>query len=247
MAQPRPRGGEDRGRAQHLLARRPGPAGQRTRRTHPHRTLLDEGVGLPECARSLGWARNTVTRYTRAASAEALQRPPQYRRALVDPYREHLRRRLEGEPGVAVTRLLAEIREQGYPGSATLVVRSLTQGRADPARTPPSPRRLVAWLMSRPADLPNHRRRHLDDLVARCPQMTVLTARIGEFATLLTGRHGETLDAWIKTVRDDDLSAVHAFAAGLENDHDAVVAGLTLPYSNGPMEGANTKTKMIKR
>jgi transposase len=25
------------------------------------------------------------------------------------------------------------------------------------------------------------------------------------------------------------------------------VAGLTLPYSNGPMEGANTKVKFLKR
>nr|WP_131787031.1 ISL3 family transposase [Protofrankia symbiont of Coriaria ruscifolia] len=220
----------------------------RTRSRHAAvHDLLAQGVGLLECARRLGWALNTVKRYARAESAESLQGPPQYRRTLVDPYREHLRHRREDEPGVAVTRLLAEIRAQGYPGSATLLVRSLTQGRADPARTPPSPRRLVAWLMSRPEDLPDHRRRHLNDLVARCPQMTVLAARIGEFATLLTGRRGEDLDAWIKTVRDDDLPALHAFAHGLENDHKAVVAGLTLPYSNGPMEGANTKVKMIKR
>nr|WP_239373623.1 ISL3 family transposase [Frankia sp. Cj5] len=210
-------------------------------------TLLAQGVGLLACARRLGWARNTVTRYARAESAESPHASPQYRRTLVDPYRDHLRRRLADEPGVAVTRLLAEIREQGYPGSATLLVRYLTQGRADPARTPPSPRRLVAWLMSRPEDLPDHRRRHRDDRVACCPQMTVLAVRIGAFATLLTGRRGETLDAWITTVRDDDLPALHAFVAGLENDHDAIVAGLTLPSSNGPMEGANTKTKLIKR
>jgi transposase len=30
-------------------------------------------------------------------------------------------------------------------------------------------------------------------------------------------------------------------------DLPAVVAGLTLPYSNGPMEGANTKAKLLKR
>ncbi len=221
---------------------------ERTRSRHAAvHTLLDEGVGLLECTRRLGWALNTVKHYARAASAQALQRPPQYRRTLVDPYREHLRRRLAAEPAVAVTRLLAEIREQGYPGSATLLVRYLNQGRADPVRTPPSPRRLVGWLMSRPEQLPDHRRRHLDDLVASCPQLTALAARIRAFAALLTGHHGEDLDAWITTVRDDDLPAVHAFAHGLDTDHDAVVAGLTLPYSNGPTEGVITTVKLIKR
>ena len=30
-------------------------------------------------------------------------------------------------------------------------------------------------------------------------------------------------------------------------DIDAVIAGLTLPYTNGPTEGVNTKTKRIAR
>ena len=72
----------------------------------------------------------------RAATADDLHRPAQYRRTLVDPYRDHLRRRLAEEPGVAVTRLLGEIRQLGYPGSANLLVRYLKQGRAHADRTP---------------------------------------------------------------------------------------------------------------
>jgi hypothetical protein len=53
--------------------------------------LLEEGVGLLECFRRLGWALNTVKRYARAATAEQLQRPPRHGRTLVDPYRGHLR------------------------------------------------------------------------------------------------------------------------------------------------------------
>jgi transposase len=33
----------------------------------------------------------------------------------------------------------------------------------------------------------------------------------------------------------------------LRKDYDAVVAGLTLPYSNGPTEGVITKVKLLKR
>ena len=35
---------------------------------------------------------NTVKRYARAKQPERLQRAPQYRPALVDPYRDHLRK-----------------------------------------------------------------------------------------------------------------------------------------------------------
>ncbi|WP_410007854.1 ISL3 family transposase [Planotetraspora sp. A-T 1434] len=228
--------------------RQTGAREERTRQRHAAvHTLLNQGVGLLECARRLGWGLNTVKRYARAATAEDLQRPPQYRSTLVDPYRDHLRRRLSEQGDVPVTHLLAEIRELGYPGSATLLVRYLNQGRADPERTVPSPRRLVSWITRRPEDLAGHQRRHLDDLTASCAQMTALTTRVREFAAILTQRRGKDLDAWITAVQADDLPALHSFVHGLRKDLPAVVAGLTLPYSNGPMEGTNTKVKLIKR
>ena len=48
--------------------------------------LLGKGAGLLECARRLDLAVNTVKRYARAERPERLQRTPQYRPALVDPY-----------------------------------------------------------------------------------------------------------------------------------------------------------------
>jgi transposase len=164
-----------------------------------------------------------------------------------DPYRDHLRRRLAAEPGAPVTRLLAEIRELGYTGSANLLVRYLNQGRAQIERACPSPRRLVSWLMTRPAELPEHDRGHLEDLLASCPHLTVLAQHIHGFADLLTTRRGGDLQDWMTVVEASELPALHAFVRGLRKDLDAVVAGLTLPYSNGPSEGANTKVKLLKR
>jgi transposase len=221
---------------------------QRTRARHAAvHELLGQGVGLLECARRLGWALNTVKRYARAATPEQLQRPPRYGRTLVDPYRDHLRRRLAAEPDIAVTRLLAEIRELGYTGSANLLVRYLNQGRAQAERATPSPRRLVGWIMSRPADLPDHDRSHLDELLASCPPLTVLVEHVRTFADLLTTRRGNDLEDWISAVEASDLPALHAFVRGLGKDLDAVAAGLSLPYSNGPIEGTNTKFKLLKR
>lgn len=228
-------------------ARQTGAREEITRQRHAAvHVLLADGTGLLECARRLGWALNTVKRYARAGSAQDLLRPPQYRPTLVDPYRDHLRNRLAQGP-VPVTHLLAEIGDLGYTGSVNLLVRYLNQGRADPERVPPSPRRLVSWIMTRPADHSEPCRRHLDELTATCPQMTALAARVREFAVILTQRRGPDLDTWIKTVLANDLPALHTFVHGLGKDHAAVIAGLTLPYSNGPIEGTNTKVKLIKR
>jgi hypothetical protein len=123
----------------------PGPTravDERTRARHAAvHELLGQGVGLLECARQLGWALNTIKRYARAETAEQLQRPSRYGRTLVDPYRDHLRRRLAAEPDVAVTGLLAEIRELGYRGSA--ICWCATSTRAAPEPSGRLPRRVV--------------------------------------------------------------------------------------------------------
>lgn len=48
-------------------------------------------------------------------------------------------------------------------------------------------------------------------------------------------------------VLHEDLPELHSFVTGLRRDHDAVTAGLTLPYSSGPVEGHVNRIKMIKR
>jgi transposase len=70
---------------------------------------------------------------------------------------------------------------------------------------------------------------------------------VQQFADLLTGRRGEDLEAWMTSVDADDLPALHGFAHGLRRNLPAVTAGLALPYSNGPIGGANTKVKYLKR
>lgn len=41
--------------------------------------------------------------------------------------------------------------------------------------------------------------------------------------------------------------AVRAALAGLRTDLDTVTAGLTLPWSSGPVEGTVNRIKMLKR
>jgi transposase len=219
---------------------------QRWRQVHE---LLDQGVGLLECARRLNLALNTVKRYARVTEPERLRRAPQYRPTLVDPYREHLRARRAQEPAVPVLTLFGEIKALGYQGSLNLLYRYITQGRVEGDRPPISPRGLARLILTRPDNLSDKQRQLRDDLVPACPQMIDLADLVASFAGLLKPSPGNDnrLDDWIAAATAADLPHLHAFIRGLTQDRDAVNAGLTLPYHNGGTEGVNTKTKRIMR
>ncbi|MFF4624597.1 ISL3 family transposase [Nonomuraea jabiensis] len=211
--------------------------------------LLDQGVGLLECARRLGLALNTVKRYARIAEPERLVRVPKYRPTLVDPFRDHLRRRRAEEPAVSVQQLLAEIKELGYTGSQNLLYRYINQGRVECDQLAISPKRLAGLLLSEPGTLTDAQRERLDAAIGACGEMTMLSGLIRDFAAFLDPKDGNDrlLAAWIELARQVDLPHVHAFTRGLANDRAAVDAALSLPFHNGGTEGVNTKTKLLKR
>jgi transposase len=219
---------------------------ERWRQVHD---LTDKGTGLLECSRRLGLSLNTVKRYARAAEPERMIRAPKYRAALVDPYRDHLRARRAADPAVPVWQLLAEIREQGYPGSMNLLYRYITQGRVEADRPHLSPKSVTRLLLTRPDALSDSQQTLLGGLTAACPEMTSLAGLVRSFAALLKPEPANEarLGDWAETARASDLPNVHAFTRGLDLDIDAAIAAVTLPFHNGRTEGVNTKTKMIKR
>ncbi len=163
-----------------------GPRAQSTRdRWQQIHALLAANVGLLECARRLNVSLNTVKRYAHAGEPERLQRAPQYRPTLVEPYRNHLRRRREQEPAIGNLQLFKEIKAPGYPGSMNLLVRYITQGRVEGDRPPISPRRLTSLVLTHPDHLSDNQRQHRHQLTTACPEMIDLTELVGSFAALL--------------------------------------------------------------
>lgn len=104
-------------------------------------------------------------------------------------------------------------------------------------------------LLTKPDNLKSEHHELLAKLTAACLEMTQLATPIRNFAQLLTLQAGnaDALTHWIAQARAVDLPHLHAFTRGLERDRDAVNYALTLPYSHGPTEGVNTKTKRIAR
>jgi transposase len=176
-------------------------------------------------------------------------RAPRCRPTLAGPYRDHLRARRAQDPAVPVHQLLAEIRQQGYPGSMNLLYRYITQGRVESGRPHLSPKRVARLLLTRPAALSGSQHERLGELTTACPEMTSLAGLAGSFAALLRPDPGNEvrLKDWSEDARACDLPVIHPFTRGLDLDPQAAAAAVTLPLHNGQTEGVNTRTKMIKR
>src|SRR5262249_57736194 len=67
------------------------------------------------------------------------------------------------------------------------------------------------------------------------------------FTELVRQRQPESLDPWLQRASTSTVEALRRFAAGLYEDYAAVKAGVTLPWSTGPVEGHINRLKMLKR
>jgi len=68
-----------------------------------------------------------------------------------------------------------------------------------------------------------------------------------QFMTMLRLRRGQEFEAWLQAVEASHIAELSRFAHSLCKDKDAVVAGLTLSVSNGPVEALVHKLKLVKR
>ncbi len=67
------------------------------------------------------------------------------------------------------------------------------------------------------------------------------------FLALVRERQGDELEAGLTEATASGIEALARFAQGLQGDLAAVKAGLTLPWSNGPVEGHVNHLKLLKR
>lgn len=79
------------------------------------------------------------------------------------------------------------------------------------------------------------------------PHLEAAYQLVDEFLQMVRERTGERLEEWQGKVKASHLQAFQTFVTGVQKDKDAVVAGLTLPWSNGPLEGNVNRLKLIKK
>jgi transposase len=118
---------------------------------------------------------------------------------------------------------------------------------AEPVSPPLTPRR-ATWLVLRRAE------QRTADEAQQLAQFRAQQAEVAEaidlaqdFATLVRPQQPTQLDPWLTRATTSTLEALRRFATGLYEDYEAVRAGVTLPWSTGPVEGHSNRLKMLKR
>ena len=169
--------------------------------------------------------------------------------SILDEHKPYLQRWNSGCTNAST--LYRELTERGYRGSMGTVAAYLAPfrplGAAPPAKpTVPKVRQITSWMLHRPDDLDADEQVALKQVLAACPHLQATASHVGTFAEMLTGLHGQNLDAWMAAVDADELPHLHSFVTGLKRDYAAVLNGLTLPHSSGAVEGSVNR-KMIKR
>jgi hypothetical protein len=215
-------------------------------------SLKTQGKGIKPIVRETGLAKGTVRRFYYAETVdELLVKVKDGRPSILDEHKPYLHQRWN-EGCTNVIQLHAELRQRGYTGSYSTIRDYMLPfretGSAPPAVPgPPKARDLARWITADPDNLNDDEKAKLAEARERCPHLDALAGHVSEFAKILTGRHGDRLDAWITAVEADDQPELHSFVRGIKRDYDAVLNGLTMSWSSGVVEGNVNRVKMLKR
>ena len=243
-------------------------AQRRARRVECHQqvwALHNQGWPGHAIATHLGIGKNTVFRYLRTPTLPERRRRRDRGHSILNPYKPYLLDRWNAGCHDAL-RLYGELQQRGYSGSYATVARYAqrlrqAQGQAPRPRRRRSPLPLVAEPHHRPLTarqaawlVVRHAGQRTQDDAQQLAQLRAQHADVAEaidlaqdFAHLVRQRQPEQLEPWLARAAKSAVGAWRRFAKGLRDDFDAVKAGVTLPWSSGPVEGHITRLKLLKR
>ncbi len=218
------------------------------------RELRAQGLTQEEVATRMGMSLRAVRTWLKQEAAPTWKRHSR-RRSVFDPYAAYVLQRWQDGIHEA-KQLYEEILAQGFPGKIRIVQRFVQALRDNPEKIALSPAtgadrfssKTATWLFIRdPAQLTSKKQAELE-LICQHSETARLTYLLTQqFMTMLRLRRGQNFEAWLSAVEASHIPELHRFAQGLLKDKDAVVAGLTLSYSNGPVEAQVHKLKLVKR
>ena len=227
--------------------------------------LHHQGWTAPAIAQQVGLSLRTVQRDLRTATFAGRKRRRDLGDSGLTPYKSYLLERWNAGCYTAM-RLFRELRQRGYAGGYGVVAayaRRLRQAQglppghrrahqplpavAEPPCQPLTPRRATWLVLRREAKRTEAEAQQLAQLRAQQAEVAEAVDLAQDFATLVRQRQPAQLDPWLQRATTSTLEALQRFANGLRDDYEAVKAGVTLPWSTGPVEGHINRLKMLKR
>jgi transposase len=224
--------------------------------------LRQQGWTMKAISTHMGRHHRTVRKYLEASTFP--ERPPRRRPpSILDPYKAYLLERWQAGCR-SVLELYRDIQAQGFAGKYSIVAAYVSrfrppQGRITRRRRSESPATIVevdtpltpsraTWLvMRREAKLNDDEKQQRARLQSQEGEIAEAITLTQDFAGLVRQRQLGQLETWLERATASGLQAFKSFANGLRADYDAVKAGITLPWSTGPVEGQINRLKMLKR
>jgi transposase len=219
--------------------------------------LYQQGGSILGIARQLHIGHRRVRKFVRSPSFPEWGKPARTRSA-IDPYRPYLQERWQ--QGCQETgQLWQEVQERGFTGSRMMVYRWVQLQRDEPALAPAqtqnqakrttqsmAPRHL-AWLFLRDPEHLEKQEEQALSFLRKTPNVEMAYGLAQQLVKMVKERNAQALETWLWDCQMSGISDLVTFAQGLGKEGSAFHAALSLPYSNGPVEGKINKLKYIKR
>lgn len=179
-----------------------------------------------------------------------------------------IKRLIERLPFLRGLSLYQELLEKGYTGSERAAHRYLGRWRSPRTdKDAPCPRnhrsrktappsgpfdecqaKQAVWLYLRtPEKLMATEKEQLAFLKCVHPTLETAYELVQPFLNMVHNQQGEQLESWLDQIWKSQIPELIRFGKGIERDKPSVQAALTMPYSNGVVEGHVHRLKLIKR
>jgi transposase len=236
---------------------REGKRQQRSQQYERVRALHAEGLSLRKIARTVGVSVKRVRHYLR------VERCPDWnvgrpRPTQLDGFAAQVEEWITqgGRNAVDLHRKLSEQGcRVGYDAVRRFVNRRLgSRGRPGPrigplapppAAPPPSARQLSFAVLRREGERTSEQQKQVERLQAGNTVLREGLELALLFAALVRKTNQGTLSWWLARAESSKCRELQSFAASLRQDEAAVAAALSEPWSNGPVEGAVNRLKVI--
>jgi transposase len=238
---------------------------EHVQRYHQIHDLFAKKVDTANIARQVGVSRRTVYYYLKMTEPPPRTRINRQERSRISPFKDYVIKRWN--EGVRnAQQVHRELQEQGYTGSDQSIVRYFAQFRTKkdarkfkqvdpetapavkaPPKRPPTASQVAHWITFKEDQRLDWQQQYLLQLCQADPEIQLAYDLITEFTTMLRERAGERLDTWLQKAEEQGIAELKSFALSLKRDYDAVKAGLTLIWSQGPVEGHVHRLKLLKR
>ena len=224
-------------------------------------SLYEQGCNQTEIAAQLHMSRKKIREYMKGPPS-----PPVYkqRSTKLAPYKAYLKQRFAEDGRGNSLQLYREVCAHGYDGCCSVITSYVTQLR-QLAGTVAGYWRSSEYTAQ--ASQRHHSRTQPDPLVVSTPcgetdcqttsttpvvapgeaEFSVIYQLVQAFIALLHQKTDQGFTEWLDQAQKSTVAELVSFAKGLVRDEAAVRAGLSLKWSQGQVEGAVNRLKLIKR